>query len=1043
MFPFAGEHQPALLPAVEALLDAVGLTELAEVLDGHPELLDPGADFVITQFMTVALMRDNDALTEAFGYRLRLVRLARKDGAEAALADLRSKVIADQPTELRSLWEAAVATDGRGESAVDFAPAAWSALLDHADFDQASADFQLLATDAAIGAHVRAVEAAPPHSDVLQSRLSALARLWRIRYAKTQRISDMDSGIEAYSAAVAAAPQEDPALPGLLTALAAGLRARFDYTAQPPDLDAAIEVYRRASALAPPGSPLLAQSLNDGGLALIARNSLGARQDDVDEAIDDFSRAVEASTAGSSLLADAFNNLAGGHWTRYLQQDRPEDLEAAVRAAARAVELTPASSEWLAGRLGNLAKSQGERYRTTQQYEALDAEIEAHRRQADVIPSGSPDLAQCLGHLGLALRARHERTGDLGDLEAAIAAFRRALQAAGPDMPGMPGHLTNLGTGLARRYEVGDRIGDLDEAIEAFRRAATDSPAGSPIRRKSLSNLGGVLGLRYERMGKPADLDESVRSLTEAARAPVSAPELPGVLNNLAGALTRLYHRDGRLDDLERAIEAQVRAVELTPANSPDLAGYLYGLASSRLVRHHRSEDPADLDAAIRDYQHAIESETDPLVQAAVLSDLGNALKARYPHSGNAEDLDVAIDSLTRSVEITPARAPSLARHLFQLGNGLAVRFAYRDDIADLDAAVDAFQRALGLTGESAVLRAHLLLAMGGAMLSRHGAVGRPEDLEAAVEALRAGCTVGTATASQAVLNGAQLWGASAAARQEWPEAAEAYRHALEAGERLIELEVGREHKESWLQAARELPGPAALALARSGDFEAAVVVLERWRAIMLSGALDLDRRDLDRLRSAHPQLYQRHQAMAAALREAEQRALAVADVGTPGDRPDLAAAGDSLAHPLIEIRARPGFEDFLLPPDFAEVADIADETPLAYLTAAPGGGLALLVPPGGTLRMCGYPSSPTRRWPGARGHVSASRGLPGGRVRSTASCSGCGPPRWARCWRPPLRRPQSPWCPAGYSGSCRCTRLGPTTPARSRGAGTRWTRHG
>src|SRR5436309_13814175 len=88
MFPFAGEHQPALLPAVEALLDAVGLTELAEVLDGHPELLDPGADLVITQFMAGAVMQDDDALTEAFGRRLRLVRLARKDGAEAALADL-------------------------------------------------------------------------------------------------------------------------------------------------------------------------------------------------------------------------------------------------------------------------------------------------------------------------------------------------------------------------------------------------------------------------------------------------------------------------------------------------------------------------------------------------------------------------------------------------------------------------------------------------------------------------------------------------------------------------------------------------------------------------------------------------------------------------------------------------------------------------------------------------------------------------------------------------------------------------------------------
>ena len=338
-------------------------------------------------------------------------------------------------------------------------------------------------------------------------------------------------------------------------------------------------------------------------------------------------------------------------------------------------------------------------------------------------------------------------------------------------------------------------------------------------------------------------------------------------------------------------------------------------------------------------------------MQASVLSDLGDALLTRYPHSSNAEDLDAAIDSLVRAVDTTPAHAASLARHLFQLGGGLAVRFAYGEDIVDLDAAIDAFRRVLALASESDVLRANLLISLGGALLSRHGASSRPDDLESAVEALREGCTVGATTASATVLNGAQLWGASAAARQAWPEAAEAYRYALEAADRLVELEVGRERKEWWLRAARELPGPAAHAFARSGDIEAAVLVLERWRAIQLSGALGLDRYDVNRLRLAHPDLYERHQVIAGTLQEVERRELADPAAGPPIETPDLAATGDDLARALAEIRELPGFEDFLLPPDFAEVVNIAGDVPLAYLAAAPPGGLALLLRPGGEVR--------------------------------------------------------------------------------------------
>jgi CHAT domain-containing protein len=55
-------------------------------------------------------------------------------------------------------------------------------------------------------------------------------------------------------------------------------------------------------------------------------------------------------------------------------------------------------------------------------------------------------------------------------------------------------------------------------------------------------------------------------------------------------------------------------------------------------------------------------------------------------------------------------------------------------------------------------------------------------------------------------------------------------------------------------------------------------------------------------------------------------------------------AARRELDQVIEEIRAVPGYEGFLAPPTFADVAAVAGEQPLVYLAAAEPGGLALIV---------------------------------------------------------------------------------------------------
>src|ERR1039457_6377707 len=55
-------------------------------------------------------------------------------------------------------------------------------------------------------------------------------------------------------------------------------------------------------------------------------------------------------------------------------------------------------------------------------------------------------------------------------------------------------------------------------------------------------------------------------------------------------------------------------------------------------------------------------------------------------------------------------------------------------------------------------------------------------------------------------------------------------------------------------------------------------------------------------------------------------------------------AAREELDAVVEEIRAVPGYEDFLAVPTFEDVAGVAEECPLVYVAAAEPGGLALVV---------------------------------------------------------------------------------------------------
>ncbi|ABQ89429.1 conserved hypothetical protein [Roseiflexus sp. RS-1] len=169
--------------------------------------------------------------------------------------------------------------------------------------------------------------------------------------------------------------------------------------------------------------------------------------------------------------------------------------------------------------------------------------------------------------------------------------------------------------------------------------------------------------------------------------------------------------------------------------------------------------------------------------------------------------------------------------------------------------------------------------------------------------------------------------------------------------------QLRRSEQELWLSAARGLHTSAAYALvraARPSALRRAVEVAELGRARGLGETLARDRSDLSIIERQYPDIYERYRAAAEVVRSLERTDRATTDRQDEAQPSftELAnrirAARADLDAAIEAIRAIPGYEAFLRPPTYAEIAAAAQPgVPLVYLITTPQGSLALIVPDG------------------------------------------------------------------------------------------------
>ena len=786
---------------------------------------------------------------------------------------------------------------------------------------------------------------------------------------------------------------------GLRNAMGVQHLARYRASRDPRALDVAIRVYQevvRDEAVMSVGRNRVGH-LSNLAAAYLDRFLLVGDQDDLEIAIDRFSEALGRTPHGASARVDMAVTAAGALKERYrLTHDR-QDLVIGIGLCVEAVSLPPLRDDLLLGlyhllesarlfdmdagrrptnidplldrvdfylgytpypneRLAQLYLQLGNEllawYRSTTEPAIFDLASRCYDGAVAHCQTGSMLQLKALMYYGVAFHARHQAVGDPADLEAAI---RHLELCRGQAPTGSELHLgteLNLAMCLCSRYEVTSDERDLSGAMEILDDVAGRTGSDWPQRPVLLMGLADGLYERYLRGGRADDIDQARAMLREAlALTPPDAAERPLRLLSLGVICHTRFRNLGEIADMETAIDSLRSAAYALHERHPARVLALTNLTTALISRHRLFAPPGQISADLNEAVIAAETAAhsgaaNPLRKFVLLTNLSLALDTRADAAdAPSADYDRAVSADEDALAIADVLGNNwVAAAHHGLGTTLHHRFQAGGDPADIDRAIDEMRRALDVVAADSPRRSAWQRNLGLAFYDRYKLRAAPEDVTRGADALRSSCELGLPADPDAALEAAKIWGTWASQREAWPEAAEAFRHAVHAIGVLSRAQQARAHKELWLIRAQGVPARAGYAMAQAGDREAAVLAVETGRATLTAEHLNTGELELELLSAHRPDLVLRY-------REAAAASAATVDADSPNPTAlhadAIACARKALDETIREIQQVEGFRHFRAE---TSVDDLAQHAPLLYLASADETGYALLVDRDGTL---------------------------------------------------------------------------------------------
>ncbi|MFI5955299.1 CHAT domain-containing protein [Cryptosporangium sp. NPDC051539] len=851
------------------------------------------------------------------------------------------------------------------------------------------------AIDAAAYAVATPTEPDAEHPD----DVATYGALRRARYELTERLDDLDEAIAALRAVTT-----DDRRPDHLWMLEASLSARLTRTGSIEDARELLDFDLTLVDLFPPGSPdhtkarnelaatrrVLATLYPDGvdgtgpqpfpevagettdgtdedwiGIAALHRYERTRSVDDLDLALAGARNFAAGAPDGSPAVVGLLLALTA----RFERTGDTAALEEAItlaRGALRATGGQPFASTVVRLRL---AAALTLRHAWFGDETALDEILGLTR---DALAAVEPDdllFAQASLFRGGAFYWRYLGTGLRSDLDAAIGHLEDAVRTTPAGRADLGSALGLLGQSLVERGNLDVSRADHDRALRLLGRALESTPPDGVLAVLVLVYAGTGHLCRFLRFGTYDDLSASIATYREALRhTDDDYPRRHDAMGGLAFALTLRASWSGALADLEEALLASRGALRALPTSHISYSLMAISTMAVLCSRGRRLERAQDFtDAVAIGYTALAAADAGHYADARwfVRISLTNALLDRGSALEDARDLDSAADLTADLLALMPADhvlRPTVAgiRALV-----LVRLFRTSRDDALLDAAPELFDAALAGV-HSEVERLQLLLGTALVARERWKRYQDPADARRAADASRSaatavhletgyrlGAALTWASSAGASSNGASSDGeGTVGASSAWAEAVEAYTLALDLLQQRTFSGARRDDSEYELTEREGLASDAARAAILAGEPDRALELLERGRGVLWAHLLDRSS-ELERLRRVAPELAGELRAIRQSLDSSDHTAPGL----TAPDRLTISAADSAdvlrdhritLARRwntlLDEVRALPGFTDFLSGPSADVLRSAAAEGPVVVVNVAAGSCHALLV---------------------------------------------------------------------------------------------------
>ncbi|MFF5488286.1 CHAT domain-containing protein [Streptomyces virginiae] len=182
------------------------------------------------------------------------------------------------------------------------------------------------------------------------------------------------------------------------------------------------------------------------------------------------------------------------------------------------------------------------------------------------------------------------------------------------------------------------------------------------------------------------------------------------------------------------AVQLWQRIVAAVPAEHPDRAAMLTNLGTALRARFEQTGVLADLDDALAVSRQAVRSASAGLPERAeILSNLAKTLYAKFTRTGVLADLDEAINIGRQAVQAAPAHHPDQAANLSTLGNTLRARFDRTGALTDLEEALAASRQAVSMTPMNEPRRPGMLSNLALVLATLFEQTGTSADLDEAI----------------------------------------------------------------------------------------------------------------------------------------------------------------------------------------------------------------------------------------------------------------------------------------------------------------------